>query len=159
MQEALQRAIEHREIFHDEMLSLMRKIMSGEATPVMIAAFTVGLRVKKETVGEIAAAAQVMREFATKVDVPDRDQLVDIVTGCTRQHVDIKIFPDIFELMAREVETSELTGLPLMRVRDVALRGWMRFLKRAMDIAVSWSLPASPRPASASCSRPAITAR
>ncbi|HTD79697.1 MAG TPA: hypothetical protein VK898_18825, partial [Chloroflexota bacterium] len=55
-------------------------------------------------------------------------QLVDIVTGCTRQRVDIKIFPDIFELMAREVETSELTGLPLMRVRDVALRGWMRFL-------------------------------
>jgi len=87
MQEALQRAIEHREIFHDEMLSLMRKIMSGEATPVMIAAFTVGLRVKKETVGEIAAAAQVMREFATKVDIPDRDQLVDIVgTGGDSAH-------------------------------------------------------------------------
>ena len=66
-------------------------------------------------------------------------QLVDIVTGCTRQRVDIKIFPDIFELMAREVETSELTGLPLMRVRDVALRGWMRFLKRALDVAVSWT--------------------
>ena len=66
--------------------------------------------------------------------------LIDIVTGCTREGVDIKIFPDIFELMAREVETSELTGLPLMRVRDVALRGWMRFLKRALDIAVSWSL-------------------
>src|SRR5512147_798930 len=74
LQEALQRTIEHREIFHDEMLSLMRKIMSGEVTPVMIAALTVGLRVKKETVGEIAAAAQVMREFATKVDVPDRDR-------------------------------------------------------------------------------------
>ena len=87
MQEALQRAIEHREIFHDEMLSLMRKIMSGEATPVMIAAFTVGLRVKKETVGEIAAAAQVMREFATKVDVPDHDKLVDIVgTGGDSAH-------------------------------------------------------------------------
>jgi exopolysaccharide biosynthesis polyprenyl glycosylphosphotransferase len=67
-------------------------------------------------------------------------ELVDIVTGCTRQRVDIKIFPDIFDLMAREVETSELTGLPLMRVRDVALRGWMRFLKRALDVGVSWSL-------------------
>jgi hypothetical protein len=67
-------------------------------------------------------------------------QLVDIVTGCARQRVDIKIFPDIFELMAREVETSELTGLPLMRVRDVALRGWMRLLKRALDVAVSWTL-------------------
>ena len=79
MQEALQRAIEHREIFHDEMLAIMRKIMSGEATPVMIAALTVGLRVKKETVGEITAAAQVMREFATKVEVPDRETLLDVV--------------------------------------------------------------------------------
>src|SRR4051794_30799490 len=87
MQEALQRTIEHREIFHDEMLALMRRIMSGEASPVMIAALTVGLRVKKETVGEIAAAAQVMREFATKVEVPDRANLVDIVgTGGDSAH-------------------------------------------------------------------------
>ncbi|MEO8677257.1 MAG: anthranilate phosphoribosyltransferase, partial [Casimicrobiaceae bacterium] len=67
VQDALQRTIEHREIFPDEMLAIMRRIMSGEVTPVMIAALTVGLRVKKETIGEIAAAAQVMREFATKV--------------------------------------------------------------------------------------------
>src|SRR5438128_10892948 len=87
MQEALQRTIEHREIFHDEMLSLMRKIMSGEASPVMVAALTVGLRVKKETVGEIAAAAQVMREFATKVEVPDPENLLDIVgTGGDASH-------------------------------------------------------------------------
>src|SRR5215831_8514352 len=87
MQEALQRTIEHREIFHDEMLALMRKIMSGEVTPVMMAAITVGLRVKKETVGEIAAAAQVMREFATRVEVPDRDNLLDIVgTGGDASH-------------------------------------------------------------------------
>jgi len=86
-QDALQRTIEHREIFHDEMLSLMRRIMSGEVSPVMIAALTVGLRVKKETVGEIAAAAQVMREFATTVDVPDRAHLVDIVgTGGDAAH-------------------------------------------------------------------------
>ena len=87
MQDALQRTIEHREIFHDEMLALMRKIMSGEATPVMIAAVTVGLRVKKETIGEITAAAQVMREFATKVEVPDREHLLDIVgTGGDSSH-------------------------------------------------------------------------
>ncbi|HEV8503175.1 MAG TPA: anthranilate phosphoribosyltransferase [Casimicrobiaceae bacterium] len=79
VQEALQRTIEHREIFHDEMLTIMREIMRGEVTPVMIAALTIGLRVKKETVGEITAAAQVMREFATKVEVPDRDNLLDIV--------------------------------------------------------------------------------
>jgi anthranilate phosphoribosyltransferase len=87
VQEALQRTIEHREIFADEMLSIMRRIMSGEVTPVMIAALTVGLRVKKETVGEIAAAAEVMREFATKVEVPDREHLVDIVgTGGDSSH-------------------------------------------------------------------------
>jgi anthranilate phosphoribosyltransferase len=87
LQDALQRAIEHREIFHDEMLSLMRRIMSGEVSPVMIAALTVGLRVKKETIGEIAAAAQVMRELSTKVDVPDREHLVDIVgTGGDASH-------------------------------------------------------------------------
>jgi anthranilate phosphoribosyltransferase len=87
VQDALQRTIEHREIFHDEMLSLMRQIMSGEVSPVMIAALTVGLRVKKETIGEIAAAAQVMREFATKVDVADPDRLVDVVgTGGDASH-------------------------------------------------------------------------
>jgi anthranilate phosphoribosyltransferase len=87
LQDALQRTIEHREIFHDEMLSLMRRIMSGEVTPVMIAALTIGLRVKKETIGEIAAAAQVMREFATKVEVADSDALLDIVgTGGDASH-------------------------------------------------------------------------
>ena len=76
-QEALTRIIEHREIFHEEMLSLMRQIMRGEVSPTLIAAIITGLRVKKETVGEIAAAAQVMREFATKVPVGDDDKLVD----------------------------------------------------------------------------------
>ena len=78
-QEALQRTIEHREIFHDEMLHLMRMIMKGELSPVMTAAIITGLRVKKETIGEITAAAQVMREFSTKVHVPDSTHLVDIV--------------------------------------------------------------------------------
>ena len=78
-QQALLRIIEHREIFHDEMLALFRQIMGGEMSPVMIAALTMGLRVKKESIGEIAAAAQVMREFAAKVEVADADKLVDIV--------------------------------------------------------------------------------
>jgi anthranilate phosphoribosyltransferase len=85
--EALVRCIEHREIFHDEMLALMRRIMSGEMSPVMIAAFAMGLRVKKESIGEIAAAAQVMREFATPVEVADKMHLVDIVgTGGDASH-------------------------------------------------------------------------
>ena len=86
-QEALTRVIEHREIFREEMLGLMRAIMSGEVSPTMIAAIIVGLRVKKETIGEIAAAAEVMREFATKVAVKDADNLVDIVgTGGDGAH-------------------------------------------------------------------------
>ena len=78
-QEALQRTIEHREIFHDEMVDLMRQIMRGEVSPVMTAAILTGLRVKKETIGEIAGAAEVMREFARPVPVADRSRLVDIV--------------------------------------------------------------------------------
>ncbi|WP_159917805.1 anthranilate phosphoribosyltransferase [Pantoea sp. 18069] len=78
-QAALQRTIEHREIFHDEMLHLMRMIMGGEMSPVMTAAILTGLRVKKETIGEITAAAQVMREFSLRVPVADTTHLVDIV--------------------------------------------------------------------------------
>ena len=86
-QEALTRTIEHREIFHDEMLHVVRLIMGGEVSPVMMAALITGLRVKKETIGEITAAAQVMREFSTKVHVADRQHLVDIVgTGGDGSH-------------------------------------------------------------------------
>ena len=86
-QEALQRTIEHREIFHDEMLHLMRLIMGGEMSHVMMAAIITGLRVKKETIGEITAAAQVMRDFSTKVHVQDTTHMVDIVgTGGDGAH-------------------------------------------------------------------------
>ena len=86
-QDALARVIEHREIFHDEMVSLMRQIMGGEVTPVMTAAILTGLRVKKETVGEIAAAAQVMRELSTRIEVADNSHFVDIVgTGGDGAH-------------------------------------------------------------------------
>jgi anthranilate phosphoribosyltransferase len=86
-QEALARVIVHREIFFDEMVELMRQIMRGEVSPVLTAALLTGLRVKKETVGEIAGAASVMREFASPVEVADRRHLVDIVgTGGDGSH-------------------------------------------------------------------------
>ena len=86
-QEALQRTIEHREIFHDEMVSLMRQVMRGEVSDAMTSAILSGLRVKKETVGEIAGAATVLREFARPVQVDDRTHLVDIVgTGGDGAH-------------------------------------------------------------------------
>lgn len=94
-QEALQRTIEHREIFHDEMVELMRQIMRGEVSPTLTAAILTGLRVKKETIGEITGAARVMRELAQKVPWPVADSdgeprnahLVDIVgTGGDGAH-------------------------------------------------------------------------
>ncbi|WP_395679212.1 anthranilate phosphoribosyltransferase [Dokdonella sp.] len=86
-QEALQRAIEHREIFHDEMVDLMRQIMRNEVSPTLVAAIIAALRVKKETIGEIAGAARVMRELAAKVDVGTPAHFVDIVgTGGDGAH-------------------------------------------------------------------------
>ncbi len=76
-QDALKRIIEHKEIGHDEMMSLMRQIMSGEVSTVMMAAIITGLRVKKESIGEITAAAQVMRELSTHVVLPDDGRMVD----------------------------------------------------------------------------------
>ena len=85
--EAIQRTVEHREVFHDEMLHIMRQIMRGELSPAQIAGFLIGLRVKKETIGEIAAAAQVMREFATMVPLKDHKNVVDVVgTGGDGAH-------------------------------------------------------------------------
>ena len=86
-QDALQRVIENREIFHDEMVDLMRQVMRGEVSPVLTAGILAGLRVKKETIGEIAGAAKVMREFSAKVVVPDAENFVDIVgTGGDGAH-------------------------------------------------------------------------
>ena len=86
-QEALRRTIEHREIFHDEMVDLMRQIMRGDVSPVLVAAIVCGLRVKKETIGEITGAARVMRELATRVDVGLPAHFVDIVgTGGDGSH-------------------------------------------------------------------------
>jgi anthranilate phosphoribosyltransferase len=85
--EALQCCIDGRELSHDDMTAMMRHIMSGDIPPTLVAAFLVALRTKKETVGEIAAAAQVMREFATPVQVSDTRHLVDVVgTGGDGAH-------------------------------------------------------------------------
>jgi anthranilate phosphoribosyltransferase len=85
--EALQCCIEGRELSHDDMTAMMRHIMSGDIPPTVVAAFLVALRTKKETVGEIAAAAKVMREFATPVHVSDTRHLVDVVgTGGDGAH-------------------------------------------------------------------------
>lgn len=86
-QEILTRIIQHQDIPHDEMLVLMRQIMQGELSPILMAAIIIGLRVKRESIEEIAAAAQVMREFATCVEVPNSDHLIDTCgTGGDTSH-------------------------------------------------------------------------
>ena len=86
-QEAINRLSDKREIFFDEMVDLFRQVMDGKVTPVQLSAILMGLHVKTETVSEIAAAAKVMREFATKVDVGDLPNLVDTCgTGGDKAH-------------------------------------------------------------------------
>src|SRR5258708_993089 len=110
-QEALVRVIEHREIFHDEMLSLMRQIMSGEMSPTLIAAIITGLRVKKETIGEITAAAQVMREFSTKVEVGDQAHLLDTCgTGGDSAHTYNISTPTVFVSAAAGAKVAKHGG-------------------------------------------------
>lgn len=84
---ALQHLIEGKELPKEDMISIMRAIMGGELPGPMVAALLVALRSKKESPTEIAAAAQVMRDFATPVEVTDRTHLVDVVgTGGDGAH-------------------------------------------------------------------------
>ncbi|MFP4244584.1 MAG: anthranilate phosphoribosyltransferase [Ectothiorhodospira sp.] len=76
MQEAIRAVTEHRDLSGPEMTRVMRQIMTGEATPAQMGGFLVGLRMKGETVDEVVAAASVMRELATKVEVSP-EHLVD----------------------------------------------------------------------------------
>jgi len=76
-QEAINRLSDKREIFFDEMVDLMRQVMEGKVSEVQLAAILMGLHVKTESVSEIAAAAQVMREFSARVDAGDAEHLVD----------------------------------------------------------------------------------
>jgi anthranilate phosphoribosyltransferase len=75
--QALHRLLDRADLSHDQMLDIMRQVMAGELTPAQIAGLLVALRMKGESVEEIAAAAQVMRELSTKVDIADSAHLVD----------------------------------------------------------------------------------
>ena len=159
-QEALQRTIEHREIFHDEMLSTDAPDHgAARCRRCMIAALISGLRVKKETIGEIAAAAQVMREFATKVDVPDREHLVDIVgTGGDASHTFNISTAAMFVAAAAGARVAKHGG-PL-GVVEVGQRRRARGARREHQAdARAGRAAASTRSASASCSRPTTTRR
>ena len=157
-QEALTRVIDSREIFHDEMLSLMRQIMSGEVTPALIAAILIGLRVKKETIGEIAAAAQVMREFATRCRVADHARLVDTCgTGGDAAHTFNISTAAAFVAAAAGAKVAKHGG------RSVSSKSGSADVLEALGVNIEpragsrWR-SASTRSASVSCSRPTSTA-
>jgi anthranilate phosphoribosyltransferase len=157
--EALTRVIEHREIFHDEMLALMRRIMSGEMSPVMIAALAIGLRVKKETIGEIAAAAQVMREFATPVDggrphAPGRHR------GHRRRRLAHLQHLHLLDVRGRggRRRVAKHGGRSVSSQEPAGRRAGGAGRLHQPDARAGGALP-SQRPASASCSRPTTTRR
>ncbi len=107
-QEALTRCIEHREIFHEEMLELMRSLMRGEMPEPVAAALLMGLRVKKETVGEITAAATVMREFATPVPIDNADDALDMCgTGGDGSHT--------FNISTASMFIAAAAGVPIAK--------------------------------------------
>lgn len=65
------------------------------------------------------------------------DEILPLISDCRQERVTIKVFPDVFQIIASEVSVADLGGLPLLTVRDIALRGWKLTLKRAMDLVVS----------------------
>jgi anthranilate phosphoribosyltransferase len=157
-QEALQRTIEHREIFHDEMVDLMRQIMRGEVSPTMTAAILAGLRVKKETVGEIAGAATVLREFARPVDVADRTHLVDIVgTGGDGAHTFNISTTSIFVVAAAGAKVAKHGNRSVSSKSGAA--DVLEALARTSSCSPNRSRNASNAAASASCSRRCIIRR
>lgn len=64
-------------------------------------------------------------------------ELVNIISLCEREKVGVRVFPDVFQIMASEVGIGDLGGLPLLTIRDVALQGWKLTLKRGMDVIFS----------------------
>ncbi len=80
---------------------------------------------------------QAVSEVVIGLPEATHQELVGIVSQCEREKVSIRVFPDVFQIMASEVTISDLAGLPLLTIRDVALRGWKLTLKRAVDILFS----------------------
>lgn len=89
--------------------------------------------------GEAADLPRLIDEYRIEqviIALPEaaRDTLAELVALCQRGRVDIKIYPDAFAYIAREISVDELDGAPLITVRDIALRGWKLSLKRALDV-------------------------
>lgn len=73
------------------------------------------------------------------IALPDasHEELLDMIADCESERATVRIFPDVFQIIASEVQMSDMDGLPLLTVRDVAIRGWKLAAKRALDLVVS----------------------
>jgi exopolysaccharide biosynthesis polyprenyl glycosylphosphotransferase len=109
-------------------------VVDGEAGPWSILGVPV--------IGQVADLPRLIDEQAVdeviiaRPDASDEETL-RIISLCQRGNVSVKVFPDVFEIIAGPLTIDDLGGLPLLNVRDVALRGWRLSLKRAVDIAGS----------------------
>ena len=110
-------------------------------TPVgcLIAPGSDGSEAELPILGTINDIAQVIQKYRiddviVAMATLSRDQLVEVVSLCQGERVNIRVFPDLFQMLSSGVETVDLGGLPLLSIRDTALRGWNVVIKRAMDI-------------------------
>lgn len=87
-------------------------------------------------IGRIAREQKIDEVFVASPAL-SRNDLLDVVGHCQGAKVGIKVYPDLFQIMASEVSISDLGGLPLVTVKDLALKGWNLVLKRALDLTVS----------------------
>ncbi len=90
-------------------------------------------------VEELGAMVEQHRVDEVIVALPEasHQELLSVISRCEDGRVSIKVFPDVFQLMASEVNIGDLNGLPLLTMRDVAMRGWRLTIKRIMDIVIS----------------------
>ena len=94
-------------------------------------------------VGDISRLGQIIEEYAAEeviIALPEEtthQEILWLIAECERGRVTIRVYPDLFQIMAGPVNIGELGGLPLLTVRDIAQRGWRRVAKRTMDVAGS----------------------
>lgn len=91
---------------------------------------------KVDQLGEVVASHRI-GEVIIALPEATHEELLSVISRCEDGRVSIKVFPDVFQIMATEVNIGDLNGLPLLTMRDVAMRGWRLTAKRMMDVVIS----------------------
>ncbi len=92
--------------------------------------------------GDTAQVGQVIRNMNVQeviIGLPEasHSEMLDLISQCEREKATVRVFPDVFQIIASDINIHDLNGLPLLTIRDVALRGWRSAVKRTMDFIVS----------------------